>query len=247
MLHFGELSLTVLVALTLLLAVNFATSGMFEINPVEPFLAFADQGRLSRWTSPYMVLWIIEGFPHKLTSFSLRTHELGMWAKNLLHLKEFHWLNPLRYSLAICMVPYLSDTRLMRPGEIKAHLRLMAGIVLLVGCGLVMSLTMDQPISIARYFIFTSPLLLVGLVVLAMVAIEMTVHPRRRAALYVVFAVFAGWQAWHGMKGNRPPGERFAKAVLPFTEGARTYEDYYASRRAVFTGCRNGTASGWAG
>jgi hypothetical protein len=107
-------------------------------------------------------------------------------------------------------------------------------IMLLLGCGLIVSLTMNQPISISRYFIFTTPLLLVVLVASAMMVIDLTVHPRRRYVLFVLFALFTVGNVCHTMKANHEKSEGYQNAVLPFAIGRLTYKDYY-EKHGIFS------------
>ena len=226
--HYGTLMLTALLTIVVWLAINYISTGMFEITPVEPNLNVADQKVLSQWTSPYMALWMIEGFPHKLTSFfssSLNIKELQAWAVNLLHIDELLWLKHLKYLIVACVFCYLAQPSLFSIRKLDAYVRLIAAILMVIGFGFAFSLTMNQPISIARYFIFTTPLILLIVTTSIVMITERTIHETRHNAIYLVFTLL--------VVGNihlTPPDSIPKRSVLGFAFGTKTYKDAYDSK-----------------
>lgn len=223
----GILSLSAIVALTLLLTINYITTGMLEINPVEPFLRLSNQNRMSQWMSPYIVLWLVEGFPHKLTTFSFSIHMKAaeQWAMNLLHITEFHWLKPLRYMWLVFCGIYLARSKLFPFKNPYEHIKLICSIMLLLVVGFIMSSTMNQPVSVARFFIFTTPLLLLMFAVFVMIIIRLTIPPNKHLPIFLLFTGFVVINTFIIIRAEH----QWRNAIYPFAIGKLTFENAYAS------------------
>lgn len=214
--------------------INYATTGMFEITPVRFFWKLADQERLSRWVSPYLMLSLLEGSRQSLGELkfpALGGMDIFMWLNGLfrLYILRYFFFVKYGYPILACIVLGLL-LHGKRPGSrtCRHALPVIALAVVAVGVGMIV----DQPISLFRSYAFCVFVTVILCVFSWLVLAEIITNGRLRGiVLFVVPVVIAFWCVICTVSVY-PVGEM--KNRVAFLSGRLSIGGVYATQNALW-------------
>jgi hypothetical protein len=202
------------------LGFNMARVGMAEASPFKLFFEHADQSRLARYVSPYLVLFLEEASEESTGRMTWERLYHPDWAAigHVLHLDYLpfgaKWLVALVGAAVLALALRRVRERLAWP--IFSLLAAMAGTGLL-------SMLVSQPDSLFRAYLFTLPLAIITLVV-GVASLIGAIGDRRAALKDVASALIATALAVHNLAlagaefyAKKEP-DRFARS-LRFVSG----------------------------
>lgn len=144
----------------MILGINYVTTGMAEITPFRTFWRFADQNRLSRWVSPYLMLVLSEGSSPSMGQFNAPellfvstidqfTHYFRLWSVK--------YLFPNRYILIFLVATSCIALVIRRFSYSRTKVMITVPVIVFSAVALLNAilLNVNQATSLWRYYIFS--------------------------------------------------------------------------------------------
>jgi hypothetical protein len=158
----GILALMVFAGLLLL---NFSLTGLCMETPIRLFWNLADPTRFSRWVSPYLVQYLLEGSGQGVGIITLdRMLQITEnWFTGVLRLNLLPWLVPSARTPALLIVPLLVLYFVFTNRGARCRSLLFVSCVFLT-VSVFFSKLVDQESSIYRMFIFAVPFSVVAVI-----------------------------------------------------------------------------------
>ncbi len=222
-----------------ILAINYLTTGMAEITPFRTFWRFADQSRLSRWVSPYLMLVLSEGSSPSMgqlnapellfvSTIDQFTHYFRLWSI------KFLFLN--RYVVAFLVATSCIALALRRSNYNRTKVVITVPVIIFSAVALLNAvlLNVNQTTSLWRYYIF-SVFFTVAIGVIIWRAWFSLVTPVswRKFSLVVslcLTVVVSGWSCMDAMK--RYPRSK-AKLASSFASGRISIGEAYRANGGI--------------
>jgi hypothetical protein len=147
-------------ALSWILVSNYLSIGIPDVNMTRLMWRVANQEKFSQWVSPYLVVYINEGSQPGFATFTFqRGFSTGGWFYSVFQLERIRFLQP--GVLLACIVVAAVLSKILRKKLFPADFWRIAvpAIILLLTSGAI-TIGFNQAASTFRYFVFTTPLLI---------------------------------------------------------------------------------------
>jgi hypothetical protein len=129
------------------------------MDPLKTMWKYADQARFSQWVSPYETVYLSEGSNPTFGQFTLSKYSnLITWFYDLFQIKTIGFIFPGVFVIGILIVIFAVRLRSAPPSTSQTVL---IPIAILLVVSALFSLTFNQEVSMIRYFIFTTPPMIV--------------------------------------------------------------------------------------
>jgi hypothetical protein len=214
-----------------ILAINYFATGLFEVTPMRVFWPLADQGRFSRWTSPYMMLYLIEGSNRSMGAIA------GTWASyeagtliDLLRLEKVRCLSlhPLGCVVLPLVIACVALLKRLRPA--RNVVIVMGPIMAMILIAVIVSPFSGQPISVYRYYSFTVFLVVGAGVILWWCLFDWVMPPAwRRPAAIALVGCAAGWVMIDNVVAAKKAWRRQWREQWRFAAGRASFKEAYAT------------------
>ena len=231
--HFCFLILVGSLLLIFILFINYFVTGVFDVTPVKFFWQFADQTKFSKWYSPYLVEYLIEGSGKGMADFSMAHFNLK-WFASLFRIDKvrFLFVHPI-FSFLLVLSAAFGLAFTSRVKHYVSYLFVPA-MVMICSAGLV-SLSVNQPVSIFRSFAVIIFFVIIALITLWRMFFDniltrlITVRKDMVSSLIAGAIVFLTIFDVYNFETLNT-----AYAGIKLNTGIESYKDFYSEKRIYY-------------
>jgi hypothetical protein len=223
------LAMVAALSAAMILALNYAITGLAEITPFPLFWGFADQGRFSRWVSPFLMITGVLGSSQEIGAIA--TSDLGHYPRSYLLALIFRFNLAVLYAIplllsAIIVVPSAWHKPMTLP---PALLRGVVCLAAMLVAAVLLFFLAHQIYSVFRLYVFCAyPVLVVTAIPFALAGRVSSGKPDREQAVAVAMAMIgllAFGYAMHEV-GNKAK-RHWIQFALGTKNIAATYSDEF--------------------